>query len=971
MYRIYRCICLMIVICVNCHFIAFSQTVPFVNYSIQNGLPESTVYSINIDSKGFLWTGTQSGVSSFDGKQFHTYDSQVGLPDNHVTAIEGRSDGTVWFGHRSGMLSFFRNGAIIKFKHRGFSNSTNVNKLLWVNNQLFIATAGNGVYALVINSKKTSIFHFTTNNGLANNFVNKICADAGGNVWAATNGGLSLIDAGKKKVINTNLPPELKGRITAVCPAKKGIICSTPAGLIGLEDGRLTYPAGKASIAGKNANALKYDARGTIWAATNNGLLRLRNGQEKNFNPKNGLLSNIIYDVIEDREHGIWLGQYDGLSCLKDSPFELYDSKDGLIHNETYATAKDAFGKYWVGTAHGISVFTPAGDTLKHDRDITTKDGLPDEFIYDIFRDGHQNMWVACVNKGAACYLSKKRKLIAYGTKTGLAGKEVTSINEDKRGRIWLATLDSGVAVYDYTTNAIKSYTLKSGFPAKGVWAIYRDHHGELWMGTTNKGLVKMDAENDSFSIAPGQEHLANHDFGSVSGDSHGNIWVATIGDGVYKYSNGKVKQYGSRNGIRSNNPYSIFCDDGDNIWIGTNVGLDHFNPVTETTTSYSKNDGFMGIETNQNATDQFDHDNIWVGTVSGLVRFRTGGKYSSIPPPKVYITRRQLFFNKDTLVSNKLSYNQNYITFEYLGLSLSNADKVRYQYRLKGVNSGWSPPLADSRVSFASLAPGKYTFIVRAGFLGGAWSGPVSYAFEIIPPFYRTWWFIILTTIAVCLAAAWLYRYRVNQLLQLEKVRNKIASDLHDDIGSALSSISIFSEVADQQLQRRAAPEQTREIIGRISHHSRAMLDAMDDIVWAVNPRNDHFNDLEVRMREFAIPLLEARDINFEMQTGPHLQSTRLSMEGRKNIYLIFKECINNILKHAFAKHITVAIERSSHQIILTITDDGKGFDINAQNNRNGLRNLKKRASEIDGNVEIRSKPGDGTTITLFINII
>jgi len=226
-----------------------------------------------------------------------------------------------------------------------------------------------------------------------------------------------------------------------------------------------------------------------------------------------------------------------------------------------------------------------------------------------------------------------------------------------------------------------------------------------------------------------------------------------------------------------------------------------------------------------------------------------------------------------------------------------------------------------------------------------------------------------------IILAAAFflyrLYNYRIEHILAIERIRERIASDFHDDIGSALSSISIFSEVADKQLEQNASPEQTREIVSHISFHSRAMLEAMDDIIWAVNPQNDHFNDLAVRMREFAIPLLEARNIHFDIDIQEDVLNTRINMEARKNIFMIFKECINNILKHAGCEAMKVTINKLNNQLELIITDNGKGFDVNAPHSRNGLKNMQRRAAEIKGKIQVISQPGNGTVTKLRVNII
>ena len=662
-------LCLLIcflLLCCPC----FAQTLPLNNYSIQNGLPESTGYAVYIDAKGYLWTGTQSGACAFDGTQFRTYDSQSGLPDNHTTAISGTHDGVVWFGHRSGEISAFRNGTVIRFKSKGFKNNVNVNALLWQNNTLFVATAGNGLFAVTLDAKGYQTRHLRTNEGLAGDTVYKMCIKNDHELWIATNGGLSLVNSKTTSPVKISLPALLKQKVTAIAQSGNTLYCGAATGLIYYRNGvaNPAYTNSGTSQLRQPVNAICTDHSGDTWLATNNGVIKLHGQQVKVFNRSNGLLSDIVYDLLEDREHGIWLAQYDGISCFKDSPFELYDHKDGLIYNETYAVTEDSHHQFWVGTAQGITVFAPSGNGIKAVKNITTKDGLPDNFIYNIFKDSHNNLWIACVNKGAACYLTLENKLISFEQKNGLAGKQVVGFNEDKKGRIWIATLDNGVACYDYKTNRITNFNKGNGFVANAVWNIHKDRKGQLWFGTRGHGLIKLDTLTDQFLTVNGQQDLTNHDFGSVSSDSKGNIWIATIGDGVYKYNGQTFRKFGSRNGIRSNNPYFIFCDRQDNIWIGTNTGLDHFDPIRQTTVNYQKSDGFIGIETNQNAVYQSANGDIWIGTVNGLMHYQSGNLGRSLVAPLTYITSEHLFFNEDSLVSRKLAYNQNYITFEYLG---------------------------------------------------------------------------------------------------------------------------------------------------------------------------------------------------------------------------------------------------------------------------------------------------------------
>ncbi len=314
-------------------------------------------------------------------------------------------------------------------------------------------------------------------------------------------------------------------------------------------------------------------------------------------------------------------------------------------------------------------------------------------------------------------------------------------------------------------------------------------------------------------------------------------------------------------------------------------------------------------------------------------------------------------------------SHSDNSINIAFTAFLFNDPDHINFRYQLKGADAGWQYTEDQRSANYAQLPPGDYTLYVQCGNKNGIWNNHLaSVNFVIQPPYWETWWFRMLVLLLIALGLYTLYRYRIKNILAIQKIRERIASDFHDDIGAALSSISIFSEVADTQLEGRLPHEQTREIIGHISFHSHAMLEAMDDIIWAVNPQNDHFNDLAVRMREFAIPLLEARNIDFDIDITGDILNTRVEMEARKNIFLIFKECINNLLKHAGCSAMKVSVNKLSTQLEIIISDNGKGFDINAASTRNGLKNMRKRAGEINGTIIITTQPGKGTVTRLLV---
>jgi signal transduction histidine kinase len=295
------------------------------------------------------------------------------------------------------------------------------------------------------------------------------------------------------------------------------------------------------------------------------------------------------------------------------------------------------------------------------------------------------------------------------------------------------------------------------------------------------------------------------------------------------------------------------------------------------------------------------------------------------------------------------------------------NANDVRYQYKLEGVDKDWSVLSERGFVEYASLRPGKYIFKVRAAMLGDETDvGEEStLSFRISPAFYQSVWFYSLLAIFVFALLYAFIRYRIRQVIKMERMRTRIASDLHDDIGSTLSSISLLSEMASRQDKDSALAK----ALSKIGVDSRDVLNSMDDIIWSVNPQNDSLSSLVVRLREYAIPLCESKDIIFSMNVEFDTHSVNLSMDERPNIYLIVKESINNAVKHSGCKKLSIAFT-ANPRLEISVQDDGCGFDTALPTSRNGLTNIKRRAAQIGGEIVLFSEIGKGAIITLKTHI-
>ena len=321
--------------------------------------------------------------------------------------------------------------------------------------------------------------------------------------------------------------------------------------------------------------------------------------------------------------------------------------------------------------------------------------------------------------------------------------------------------------------------------------------------------------------------------------------------------------------------------------------------------------------------------------------------------------------FLKTTIETTKevtISYRENVISFTFAALNFIHPENNRYAYMLKGFDKKWIYTDASRRFAdYTNLDPGEYIFTVKGSNNDGVWNEtPATLKLIITPPFWKTWWFRSLIALIITLFIYSLYSFRLRQILEVQTIRNKISGDLHDDIGSTLNSISIFSEVAKQK-----SKEHIHEL-DMIGESSRKVMDAMSDIVWTINPENDSFEKIIFRMRSLTHQLMKAKKIEYTFDADESLNMQKLPMQVRKNFYLIFKEALNNLVKYSNTERASILLTQKENGIELLIRDNGIGFDSSNPPRGNGLNNMKRRANEIGAQLEILSKNGKGTSVEL-----
>ncbi len=443
------------------------------------------------------------------------------------------------------------------------------------------------------------------------------------------------------------------------------------------------------------------------------------------------------------------------------------------------------------------------------------------------------------------------------------------------------------------------------------------------------------------------------------------NLWIACYGLGLLKLNEAfKVDKVVSINeGINNSGTYKIFNIGDSLIAVTTNNGFSIYNIREDKVRNYFKEDGLQSNVFNELSGFQ-KGDSIYIGGLKGITIFDTKKYTTNITAPKLYFNCINIIAGKNSLDTTNLflqylqiSNNTTQAKISFVGLNYNNAPRVQYWYRIKELNKDWISLGNQNFVDLIGLQPDTYTLEVKAANEDGIECAPIQLKLRWLPHWYQTLLFKIAVALAIAGLLYLLYSFRIRQLKKVLQVRKKISNDLHDDIGSTLSSINMYSQIAQLQPNNPAHTASIQE-------NTKEVLEKLDDIVWATNPKNDQVKNFVERIDNFAKPLLRAKEVVFVFEYNEAIKENKISEATRQNLYLICKEAINNIAKYAQAKNCLVQLFIKNKIINCTIIDDGIGFDATQATERNGLLNMKLRAEQLKGKFTIISTLNKGTTI-------
>lgn len=968
-------------------------SIKFERITSEDGLPSNTIHTAMRDKNGFMWFGTRLCPVRYDGTTFQDYRK---FETTFVSGIAEDREGKIWFAssesivcnidatrHKITLVEGTGNGGDFYIDSKGqgwYSDRSGVNRLS-------LETGKQVHYPFVVDK-------YIMNKG---SFVE----DINRNLWViGRNNGLFKYDEKQDSLLcflGSDCNDASRNRqllLTKACADRQQFlwIGSYNTGLIKYNTQSNTY---ESFATGRPENAITAVAEGLddngkriIWVGDRQGIGIFRPEQNKFFFFEDVELGQFeVNDIFRDPVQGIvWICTTAGI--MKYNPnsdkIKTVAIPRALVRFPVMVTAivKDKRYPddeiYYLGLSHT--------GMLRWDRSINEfllipyeSDEAETSWITQRL-DG--TLWIGTLRwdytrPGIFVYDPAKEKFITSSL-SRLANRRfsVPFFHYgffDSRDKLWIGNSDEGIRMFDEEVNAERtpwdSITQHSFIKDDNlINSVIETKKGNIVVGGYH-GVFQGDEKSNHFSSLDTASALNQFpSVNSVLEDKYGNIWAARWGALTQTSPEGILKTYLTvKDGFYDRENRGLAEDSKGNIWIGNWEGLYCYDTAKKQLLRFTTKDGlvsnntanriFMADAGNELLVGQMNSFNVVM--IDQLIRYHN----SSVMAVSSFKVQDREYFS-DLHKPIVLKRSDNSFSVDVVALNYRKEHENQYAYYLEGLEEDWKYSGSNHLIRYTNLKPGEYTLHVSVGDGIERWyDGTLDLNIEVLPAFYETLWFKILVVLTVTGILYSLYRFRINQILRLHQVQNRISADLHDELGSSLSSISIMGALAQKSTGTKDASSQ---FVTRIVEEVQLISGSLDDIVWNISPKHDTLSSLVARMTRYASELFDARQIKYEFSFPKDIEGIRLSMEQRRNFYLIFKESVNNLVKYSQCSLASVHIQVSRRNLLLIIEDNGVGFDMTRQNDRNGIRNLKERGRNLNGKLDIQSVLGHGTTVKL-----
>lgn len=907
------------------------------------GLKSNRILSLYEDRGGTLWVGAETGeVMNFKDGVGRTYTTEDGLPGGFVWAFEEDHNGTLWIGTRNGLVRFADDRFTVYTVRDGLPGD-----------EVWAVDEDDAGRLRLVTDKGVVLFHagkFTTHmppTGLMRDMWAASYVRPGGGMWIGTKSGVALFHDGEF-VFNANFrdeefadhadptaSPEWKPR--TMIEDREGTLWISHRRLHRFRDNTFTvYPM--TAVAQQAIRSMYEDREGNLWMGSDGGgIVRLKKRRLTTYTVDDGMPSDSVRAITDDGAGGLWISTNSGLAHRQAERFKTYTDRDGMLSYDLSALCRDRAGSLWIGSNYGLT-------RLRDGRFVnyTAAQGLSSPLVYSIAEDGAGTLWV-----GTAGGLNRLHdgEFTVYNRRDGLIHDDVRFILPARDGSLWLGTVGGLSRFHD---GVFTGYTTRQGLSNDYVRAIYEEPDGTLWVGTYGGGLSRF--KDNRFTSVTTKDGLFD-DFISHILEDDGNLWL--LGNrGIFRVSRRELNDFvdGRVSSIAS--------------------------------TSYGIADGMASSEGNggnQPAGWKAADGRLWFPTIKGVVVVEPDEMNSSPAPiviERVMVDRKPLPANRIVRVDP----GQESLEINYTGLSFSRPEQVKFKYQMLGLDESWVDAGTRRTAYYSHLPPGAYTFRVIAENGDGVWSDNAAVVSIVVrPPFWRTWWFLSLCALCAAGVASGVYRLRVRQLQRAraaqeefsrrlinahESERRRVAAELHDGLGQSLAMIknsAVFGARTAADLG--AAQEQ----LNRITQQSAQAIGEVREIAYNLRP---YLLDRLGLTKAITSMLNKTVDTCVIRLTADIDELDGIfAPDAEMSIYRIIQESLNNILKHADATKAEVMIKRSGGAVLITIDDDGKGFDVHAQSSGDdrggfGLLGISERVRMLGGTQTIHSEVNRGTRV-------
>jgi len=750
------------------------------DYGVKDGLVQSNVTGVLQDTAGFYWISTAGGVSRFDGRNFKNFTTENGLPDNNVTAMFYDHNHVIWVGHETGALSFFDGQQFAALSTTLIPKDKKIYAIQEDKaGNLWVCTEGGGVTQLtrennVVTGKKG--VNYNSKNGLSQ-FVLSVVEDDQKQKFFLTDIGVRTHNENSFDFFRPEgLPP---GQVSFMSTLRNGeLLFGTVIGSVYSYDSKTQkftiwlQPQETMQLTqGMGSHIIYYifeDTQSQLWISIlNNGVVRLKKNHELTwFNTSNGLAVNKVKTITEDQEGNIIFGTVgEGIQVFPGERFIAHTRESGLTDSQVWSICQDKQGRFWFGTNGGITIFDPLTKQYQH---ITDKEGLPSNFIRAIVSDPSGDLWMAMWGGRVVKYDLKSGKIVQVPALNEIVYLLSGSLLVDKHNNLWIGG-GEGIVQYNINTGSIKTFRTIDGLVHNDVSCLFEDSRGRIWIGTQKKGVSLYD--RGRFTTYDKSKGLNYNAISSIGEDEKGRIWFGTEGGGVIVFDGKKFINYKSSDGLASDFVTLITRDSKNRMWLGTSRGLHRFDANANKFVQYGEGDGFSGVETKSRAVYSDKQGDLWFGTVKGVYRYSAYHDRLTRKAPIVKLIRAKVNL-KETAVNEKLelSYKENNLSFDFVGISLSNPSAIYYKVQLVGFED--VPRITkNANEVYPNLQPGKYLLRVSACNGNDLCSEDASLEIIIAPPFYKTWWFFLIVLLGLFSGFFLYIKIRERKLQQEKKI--------------------------------------------------------------------------------------------------------------------------------------------------------------------------------------------------------